>query len=60
MDLGKKMCSRWNHVDDVLQIGVESVSNQYWVLLVHVTVGKVRVFLFTIVGDLALCYFTFG
>ncbi|ESR59969.1 hypothetical protein CICLE_v10017609mg [Citrus x clementina] len=35
-------CSSQNRVADVLQIGVESVSNQYWVLLVRVTAGKLR------------------
>ena len=53
MDLGKKMASSsQNHTADDLQIGVESVSNQYWVLLVHVTAGKLRVFCLQIVGDL--------
>jgi len=61
MDLGKKMaCSRRNRAADVLQIRVESVSNQYWVLLVCVTAGKLRVFCLQIVGDLALCYFAFA
>ena len=53
MDSGKKMAySSRNRAADVLQIGVESVSNQYCVLLVRVTAGKLRVFGLQIISDL--------